>query len=159
MKRWPPPVALGCVGGAQPRSPPHAARPKAQRTEILHEQAKSPPSQERALGAAEPAVRNGCLAREHRCLPANYGRRRRRGEWVRTLGSQCQLVSIERQTAASHKGLGRRDRLVPRPRPGFWCQDQGHPARKVKSWDMSAADSASRVLRKRLCGAFLAAQR
>ena len=64
-----------------------------------------------------------------------------------------------RQTAASHKGLGRRDRLVPRPRPGFWRQDQGHPARKVKSWDMSGADSASRVLRKRLCGAFLAAQR
>lgn len=53
-----PPVALGC-GGAQPRSPPHVARPKAQRTEILHEEAKSPPSQERALGAAEPAVRNG----------------------------------------------------------------------------------------------------
>lgn len=55
-------VRWGVCGGAQPCSSPHAARPRAQRTEILHEKAKSPPSQERALGATEPAVRNCCFS-------------------------------------------------------------------------------------------------
>ena len=57
-------------------------------------------------GAGARGRRASCEKREHRCLPANYGRRRRRGEWVRTLGSRCQLVSTGDRRQLHTKGWG-----------------------------------------------------
>lgn len=90
-------------------------------------------SRERGLGATKPAVRSCCFGSVTQTLAGRL--------WPETaqraVGQDTVLTlpaSVPRATAAAHKGLGRRGTDSHRSsRMGFWHQDQGHQAQKVRA--------------------------
>ena len=141
------PCALGCVGGG----PALLITPcdQTQSTKNTDPTRESEITRGHRSGHLVPQSqlwKTVVLTREHRCLPASNGLRRLRGEWVRTLGSQCQLVSIVQQTAAPHKGLGRRDTAPTKSKAKVLAPAPRTSSTEGESWDTSGTDSASRVL-------------